>query len=63
MNFKSSPDVWGYFSVDRSSKIHEFADSKFGHIFAGGVDRETARRAMVVALKELQVNNIVKLII
>ena len=35
--------------------MHEFADSQFGHIFASGKDREGARRAMVVALKELKI--------
>jgi acetyl-CoA carboxylase/biotin carboxylase 1 len=55
LQFKSSIDVWGYFSVDSSGLIHEFADSQFGHIFAGGRDRESARRAMIVALKELQI--------
>ncbi len=55
LQFRSSVDVWGYFSVDNSGQIHEFADSQFGHIFAGGRDRESARRAMIVALKELQI--------
>eukprot|EP01035_Chromulina_nebulosa_P020054 gene20054-26034_t len=55
LSFRSAIDVWGYFSVNSSGLIHEFADSQFGHIFAGGPDRETARRAMIVALKELQI--------
>lgn len=55
LQFKSSIDCWGYFSVDRSGLIHEFADSQFGHIFAGGHNREAARRSMIVALKELQI--------
>lgn len=55
LHFRSSPDVWGYFSVNGSSVIHEFADSQFGHVFAHGVDREAARRAMVVALRELEI--------
>ena len=55
LHFHSQIDVWGYFSVDSSGSIHEFADSQFGHIFASGADRESARRAMVVALKELQI--------
>ena len=55
LQFLSSIDVWGYFSVNNSGLVHEFADSQFGHIFAGGKDRESARRAMVVALKELQI--------
>jgi acetyl-CoA carboxylase/biotin carboxylase 1 len=55
LQFHSAIDVWGYFSVNNSGLIHEFADSQFGHIFAGGPDRESARRAMIVALKELQI--------
>jgi biotin carboxylase/biotin carboxyl carrier protein len=55
LDFRSSVDVWGYFSVKSSGRIHEFADSQFGHIFASGTDREAARRAMVVALKELDI--------
>eukprot|EP01041_Mallomonas_annulata_P000604 gene604-1167_t len=55
LHFRSSPDVWGYFSVDSSGLVHEFADSQFGHVFAHGPDRESARRAMVVALKELEI--------
>jgi acetyl-CoA carboxylase/biotin carboxylase 1 len=35
LQFRSSVDVWGYFSVDNNSRVHEFADSQFGHIFAG----------------------------
>lgn len=55
LQFRSSVDVWGYFSVNNSGRIHEFADSQFGHIFASGKDRESARRAMVNALKELEI--------
>lgn len=55
LQFSSAIDVWGYFSVNNSGMIHEFADSQFGHVFASGKDRESARRAMVVALKQLQI--------
>ena len=55
LQFFSSIDVWGYFSVNNSGLIHEFADSQFGHIFASGATREGARKAMIVALKELQI--------
>lgn len=55
LQFRSSIDVWGYFSVKNNGTIHEFADSQFGHIFASGSDRESARKAMVVALKELDI--------
>jgi len=55
LNFRSTPNVWGYFSMDSSGSIHEFADSQFGHLFASGTDREQARRNMVLALKELSI--------
>lgn len=55
LNFRSTPSVWGYFSMDSSGSIHEFADSQFGHLFASGLDREQARRNMVLALKELSI--------
>jgi acetyl-CoA carboxylase/biotin carboxylase 1 len=55
LNFRSQIDVWGYFSIDKSGSIHEFADSQFGHIFASGPDRESARRACLIALKELTI--------
>mmetsp|Transcript_11034 Transcript_11034/g.27966 ORF Transcript_11034/g.27966 Transcript_11034/m.27966 type:complete len:2339 (-) Transcript_11034:105-7121(-) len=55
LNFRSTPNVWGYFSMDSSGSVHEFADSQFGHLFANGVDREQARRNMVLALKELSI--------
>mmetsp|Transcript_985 Transcript_985/g.1280 ORF Transcript_985/g.1280 Transcript_985/m.1280 type:complete len:2367 (-) Transcript_985:92-7192(-) len=55
LNFRSTPSVWGYFSMDSSGSIHEFADSQFGHLFARGNDREQARRNMVLALKELSI--------
>jgi len=55
LHFHSAIDVWGYFSVDSSGSVHEFADSQFGHIFASGPDRESARRACVTALKELKI--------
>lgn len=53
LNFKSFPETWGYFSIAPSGGLHEYADSQFGHIFAHGADRESARRNMVMALKEL----------
>jgi len=55
LNFRSTPNVWGYFSMDSSGSIHEYADSQFGHLFASGNDREEARRNMVLALKELSI--------
>ena len=32
VRFQSNPSMWGYFSVGANGKIHEFADSQFGHI-------------------------------
>ena len=55
LNFRSSTNVWGYFSVGTAGGLHEFADSQFGHIFAYGLDRSESRKNMVVALKELSI--------
>ncbi|KAI5477007.1 hypothetical protein MNV49_006965 [Pseudohyphozyma bogoriensis] len=55
LNFRSSTNVWGYFSVAAAGGLHEFADSQFGHIFAYGSDRSESRKNMVVALKELSI--------
>ena len=55
VKFQSSPNVWGYFSVGPNGGIHEFADSQFGHLFASGSTREDARKALVLALKEIEV--------
>jgi acetyl-CoA carboxylase/biotin carboxylase 1 len=55
LNFRSSSNVWGYFSVANQSSIHSFADSQFGHIFAFGENRQASRKHMVVALKELSI--------
>ncbi|KAL8276908.1 hypothetical protein RQP46_010736 [Phenoliferia psychrophenolica] len=55
LNFRSSTNVWGYFSVGTAGGLHEFADSQFGHIFAYGSDRSESRKNMVVALKELSI--------
>ncbi|KAI5984263.1 acetyl-CoA carboxylase [Pisolithus albus] len=55
LNFRSSKNVWGYFSVASAGGLHEFADSQFGHIFAYGEDRGESRKNMIVALKELSI--------
>lgn len=55
LNFRSSKNVWGYFSVGASGGLHEFADSQFGHCFSWGEDREDARENLVLALKELSI--------
>ena len=44
LNFRSSKNVWGYFSVAATGGLHEFADSQFGHCFGWGEDRDIARR-------------------
>ena len=44
LNFRSSKNVWGYFSVAASGGLHEFADSQFGHCFSWGEDRESANK-------------------
>ncbi|WEW57838.1 acetyl-coenzyme-A carboxylase [Emydomyces testavorans] len=55
LNFRSSSNVWGYFSVGTSGGIHNFSDSQFGHIFAYGENRSASRKHMVMALKELSI--------
>jgi acetyl-CoA carboxylase/biotin carboxylase 1 len=55
LNFRSSSNVWGYFSVGTAGGIHSFSDSQFGHIFAYGENRQASRKHMVVALKELSI--------
>jgi biotin carboxylase len=60
LNFYSSPRVWGYFSVDGTGALHEFADSQFGHLFAWGETREESRKNMLLALKELSVRGDVR---
>ncbi|KAK0166882.1 hypothetical protein PV327_004353 [Microctonus hyperodae] len=55
LNFRSSKNVWGYFSVGPSGGLHEFADSQFGHCFSWGEDRHQARENLVIALKELSI--------
>jgi acetyl-CoA carboxylase/biotin carboxylase 1 len=55
VNFRSTRHVWGYFSVDSSGRVHEYADSQIGHLFAWGDTRQQARKHMVLALKELSI--------
>ena len=55
LNFKSNSNVWGYFSVNGSGGVHEYADSQFGHLFAYGNTRESARKSLVMALKEVSI--------
>ena len=55
LNFRSTQNVWGYFSVDGSGRVHEYADSQFGHLFSWGTSREIARKNMVQALREFSI--------
>ncbi|XP_034026120.1 acetyl-CoA carboxylase isoform X2 [Thalassophryne amazonica] len=55
LNFRSSKNVWGYFSVGAAGGLHKFADSQFGHCFSWGENREEAISNMVVAMKELSI--------
>jgi len=55
INFRSSRNVWGYFSVDSSGRVHEFADSQIGHVFAWGENREEARHNLAIALNDLTI--------
>lgn len=50
LNFRSSKNVWGYFSVTASGGLHEFADSQFGHCFSWGEDRESARELVLYCI-------------
>ncbi|KAI6219616.1 hypothetical protein M3Y99_01645200 [Aphelenchoides fujianensis] len=54
LNFQSNQNVWGYFSVSSTGKVHEYADSQFGHLFAKGTTRHEAISALMCALKELE---------
>jgi len=55
VRFQSNPSMWGYFSVGANGKIHEFADSQFGHIFAKGANREQARKIMQLGLRQMNI--------
>ncbi|OQR99927.1 acetyl-CoA carboxylase [Thraustotheca clavata] len=55
LNFRSTADVWGYFSVDSSGRVHEYADSQIGHLFSWSTSRERARKNLALALKELSI--------
>lgn len=55
VRFQSLESVWGYFSVGQKGGIHEFADSQFGHVFAKGKNRNEARKALIFALKNMDI--------
>lgn len=50
LNFRSSKNVWGYFSVAAAGGLHEFADSQFGHCFSWGENREEAISLVVTTV-------------
>ncbi|EZG44693.1 acetyl-CoA carboxylase [Gregarina niphandrodes] len=54
LHFTSSPHVWGYFSIGSPpSRVHQYSDSQFGHLFATGRDRESTRKEMLLSLRRL----------
>lgn len=55
ISFRSSQTVWGYFSVASPGHIHQYSDSQFGHIFAFGMNREEARKNLIMGLKGLTI--------
>ncbi|KAK5578910.1 hypothetical protein RB653_008585 [Dictyostelium firmibasis] len=55
LTFRSTPNIWGYFSVGAKGGLHEYADSQFGHIFANGATREEARKTIILGLKEISI--------
>lgn len=55
LQLRTSVNVWGYFCIGANGKVHPFADSQIGHIFASGRDRQSARKHLIMALKELTV--------
>jgi acetyl-CoA carboxylase/biotin carboxylase 1 len=63
ISFRSTPDVWGYFSIKSGGRIHEYSDSQFGHLFAKGDTRTAAIRSMVVALRELRIRGEIRTIV
>ncbi|KAL0482923.1 acetyl-CoA carboxylase [Acrasis kona] len=55
LNFRNTPDIWGYFSIRSQGAIHAYSDSQFGHLFAHGRTRDEARNIMITALLELSI--------
>ncbi|CAG5089581.1 Oidioi.mRNA.OKI2018_I69.PAR.g12270.t1.cds [Oikopleura dioica] len=55
LNFRSSKNVWGYFSVVASGSLHEYCDSQFGHIFAWGETRAQATSNLGMVLREISI--------
>ena len=55
ITLRTTRNVWGYFSIDSSGCVHEFADSQIGHVFSWGATREEARVGLAMALSDLTV--------
>ncbi|XP_026193591.1 acetyl-CoA carboxylase [Cyclospora cayetanensis] len=55
LDFHPPEKVWGYFSVGTQGAIHPYADSQFGHIFAGGATRNEARKRLIWGLQQLHI--------
>eukprot|EP00919_Chromeraceae_sp_WS-2016_P025372 GHVR01059995.1.p1 GENE.GHVR01059995.1~~GHVR01059995.1.p1 ORF type:complete len:1002 (+),score=248.41 GHVR01059995.1:125-3007(+) len=55
LSLRASGNVWGYFSIGSAGRIHQYADSQFGHVFSTADTRDDARCNMIVALKNLTV--------
>lgn len=51
LEYRQLPGVMAYFSIGGTcSKVHEYADSQFGHVFASASTREEAARLLDQAL-------------
>lgn len=55
LQLRTSMNVWGYFCIGATGKVHTYADSQIGHIFASGRNREIARKNLITALKGLTI--------
>ena len=55
LDFHPPERVWGYFSVGSKGAVHPYADSQFGHIFAGGATRNEARKRLIWGLQQLHI--------
>lgn len=55
LSFNPPEKVWGYFCVGTKGALHAYADSQFGHVFAGGSTRNEARKRLIWGLQQLQI--------
>lgn len=60
VDFQPPEGAWGYFAVASGGKIHAYADSQFGHIFAEGKDRDSARKRLIWALQRLRIRGTIR---